>query len=128
MTKLDAHQHFWALERGDYRWLTPALAPLYREFRPQDLSPRLTANGIDGTILVQAAPTVAETEYLLTLADRNEFIRGVVGWVDFEADHAAKDIARLATHPKLVGLRPMIQDIGDDDWMLRQGRCQSKTA
>ena len=119
MTKLDAHQHFWALERGDYGWLTPALGPLYRDFGPQDLSPRLAANGIDGTILVQAAPTVSETEYLLALADRNEFIRGVVGWVDFEAGHAAEDVARLAAHPKLVGLRPMIQDIGDDDWMLR---------
>lgn len=120
MTTLDAHQHFWALERGDYGWLTPALTPLYRDFGPRDLLPKLAANRIDGTILVQAAPTVAETEYLLALADRNAFIKGVVGWVDFEAAGAVEDIARLAAHPKLVGLRPMIQDIGDDDWMLRR--------
>ncbi|MCY4286684.1 MAG: amidohydrolase family protein [Thiotrichales bacterium] len=119
MTTLDAHQHFWALERGDYGWLTPALAPLYRDFGPRDLAPKLAASGIDGTILVQAAPSVAETEYLLVLADRNDFIEGVVGWVDFEAARSVEDIARLATHPKLVGVRPMIQDIGDDDWMLR---------
>lgn len=90
LTKLDAHKHFWAIVRGNHRWLTPAPAPLCREFGPQNLSPRLTANGIDSTILVQAAPIVAETNYLPTLVDRSEFISGVAGRVDFEADHAAK--------------------------------------
>lgn len=116
--KIDAHQHFWALERGDYGWLTPELAPLYRDFSPNELAPILRANGVEGTVLVQAAPTVAETEYLLELADNNSFVLGVVGWVDFDATHAATQIAQLATHPKLVGLRPMIQDIPDLDWML----------
>lgn len=116
--KIDAHQHFWALERGDYGWLTPELAPLYRDFLPNELAPILRANGVEGTVLVQAAPTVAETEYLLELADNNSFVLGVVGWVDFDATHAATQIAQLATHPKLVGLRPMIQDIPDLDWML----------
>lgn len=116
---IDAHQHFWQLDRGDYGWLTPALAPLYRDFMPADLAPHLSRHGIDGTILVQAAPTLAETEFMLDLAERTPFVLGVVGWVDFEASSAADDIARLARHPKLVGLRPMIQDIADDDWMLR---------
>ena len=117
--RLDSHQHFWALERGDYGWLTPDNTPLHRDFGPRDLEPRLAANGIDGSVLVQAAATLAETDYMLSLADGHAFIKGVVGWVDFEAARAVEDIARLAAHPKLVALRPMIQDIADDGWMLR---------
>lgn len=116
---IDAHQHFWQLQRGDYGWLTPDLAALYRDFMPDDLASHLSHNDINGTILVQAAPTVAETEFLLDLADQTPFVLGVVGWVDFEDQSAADDIARLAQRPKLVGLRPMIHDIADDDWMLR---------
>lgn len=116
---IDAHQHFWQLARGDYAWLTPELKVLYRDFMPDDLAPYLSQHGIEGTILVQAAPTVAETEFMLDIADQTPFVLGVVGWVDFEASAAADDIARLAQNPKLIGLRPMIQDIADDDWMLR---------
>tara|TARA_R110002051_G_scaffold271530_1_gene331977 strand:+ start:11516 stop:12343 length:828 start_codon:yes stop_codon:yes gene_type:complete len=116
---IDAHQHFWQIERGDYGWLTPDLAPLYRDFMPEDLVPHLRQNGIDGTILVQAAPSSAETEFLLDIADKTPFVLGVVGWTDFTVASAADDIARLAKNSKLVGLRPMIQDIADDDWILR---------
>ncbi len=116
---IDAHQHFWQLARGDYGWLTPELVPLYRDFMPDDLASLLSHNNIDGTILVQAAPTIAETKFLLEIADATPFVLGVVGWIDFSAPTAVKDIARLAQHPKLVGLRPMIQDIADDDWMLQ---------
>ena len=121
MTRIDAHQHFWTLARGDYGWLTPDLAPIYRDFGPADLAPLLDEAGIDGTILVQAAPTVAETQFLLSIAEETPFVKGVVGWVDFEAPDAPDRIAALATHPALVGLRPMIQDIADPDWMLRDG-------
>lgn len=117
---IDSHQHFWQLDRGDYGWLTPDLAPLYRDYLPDDLAPLLQEAGVDGTIVVQAAATVAETEFMLSLADRHDWILGVVGWVDFESPEAAATIARLAAHPKLVGLRPMIQDIPEDDWMLRE--------
>ena len=117
--KIDTHQHFWKLDRGDYDWLTPDLAPLYRDFLPADLEPLLRENEVVGTILVQAAATVAETEFMLSLADRHDWILGVVGWVDFDSPKAPATIARLCKHPKLVGLRPMIQDIPDDDWMLR---------
>ncbi len=118
--KIDAHQHFWALARGDYGWLTPELAAIYRDFTPGDLAPLLEVAGIDGTVLVQAAPTVAETEYMLSLADQTPVIKGVVGWVDFEAEDAPTQIERLAAHPALVGLRPMIQDIDDPDWITRE--------
>lgn len=115
---IDAHQHFWQLARGDYDWLTPDLTTLYRDFLPKDLKPILRQENIDGTILVQAAPTVSETEFMLRIADENPFVLGVVGWVDFASTTAPAEIKRLAKHPKLVGLRPMIQDIDDDDWML----------
>ncbi|MYI69823.1 MAG: amidohydrolase family protein [Boseongicola sp. SB0673_bin_14] len=121
MARIDAHQHFWSLERGDYGWLTPDMKPIYRDFLPGDLKPLLSAAGIEGTILVQAAPTVAETEFMLGLAHDEPFIRGVVGWVDFEDPRGPDEIARLAGHSALVGLRPMIQDIADDNWMLGEG-------
>jgi L-fuconolactonase len=116
--RIDSHQHFWRLGRGDYGWLTPALAPIYRDYLPEHLAPRLARAGIDSTILVQAAPTTDETGFLLDLARRHDFIAGVVGWVDFEADGAPETIASLAGNEKLVGLRPMIQDIPDTLWML----------
>ncbi|ATX75922.1 amidohydrolase family protein [Reinekea forsetii] len=116
--KIDSHQHFWRIDRGDYGWLTPKLELLYRDFLPLDLTSDLASTQVDGTILVQAAPTIAETEYLLTLADQHAFIKGVVGWVDFASTEAPDQIRALAQHPKLVGLRPMIQDIEDPNWML----------
>ncbi|MEQ8813444.1 MAG: amidohydrolase family protein [Thalassobaculum sp.] len=117
---IDAHQHFWRPARADYGWLTPDLAPLYRDFLPGDLAPLMAANGVAGTVLVQAAPTEAETGFLLDLAEANGFVRGVVGWTDLAAPDAPERIAALAAHPKLVGLRPMVQDIADDDWLLRE--------
>lgn len=116
---IDAHQHFWQPERGDYGWLTPELTSLYRDFMPSDLKPHLIQHGIDGTLLVQAAPTPAETAFMLEIAASTPFVLGVVGWADFADADAADTIATLALQDKLVGLRPMIQDIADDDWMLR---------
>ncbi|OYU47735.1 MAG: amidohydrolase [Rhizobiales bacterium PAR1] len=116
--KIDAHQHFWRPARGDYGWLTPELGPIYRDFLPAELAPMLNAAGIDRTILVQAAPTVMETDWLLDLAEKTPFVAGVVGWADFAAPDAATKIAAFGEHPLLVGLRPMIHDIADPDWML----------
>jgi L-fuconolactonase len=116
---LDAHQHFWRLHRGDYGWLKPDMTSLYRDFEPKHLLPLLRQNGIAATVLVQAAPTVAETHFLLSLARQNEFIAGVVGWIDFECEQAADLLAYLCEDEKLVGVRPMLQDMADDDWLLR---------
>jgi L-fuconolactonase len=118
MNRVDSHQHFWRLDRGDYGWLTPALAPIYRDFLPSDLEPQLARTGVTSTIAVQAAPSVEETRYLLQLAREHPFIAGVVGWVDFGADTVADTIAALAADANLVGLRPMIQDMPDSEWML----------
>jgi L-fuconolactonase len=117
-TRIDSHQHFWRRDRGDYTWLTPELAPIYRDYLPGDLAPQLADAGVSSTILVQAAPTTEETRFMLSLASENAFIAGVVGWVDFESAAAPDTIADLARDARLVGLRPMIQDIPDDDWML----------
>lgn len=117
--RIDAHQHFWTLARGDYGWLTPALGPIHRDFGPADLSPLLAAHGIDRTILVQAAPTEAETRFMLDIAAHTPFVAGVVGWCDFEAPDAAERIAQLSGDPLLVGLRPMVHDIADPDWLAR---------
>lgn len=117
--RIDAHQHFWQLERGDYGWLNAELSEIYRDFLPADILPLLNQNSVDKTVLVQAAPTIVETEFLLELAEQHDFIAGVVGWVDMAAPSAASDIRRLAASPWLKSIRPMIQDIADDDWMLK---------
>jgi L-fuconolactonase len=116
--RIDAHHHLWTLARGDYGWLTPALKPIYRDFQLSDLAPHLAAAGIAGTLLVQAAPTEAETLFLLDIADSTEVVRGVVGWIDFDAADGVARIDALAARKLLVGLRPMVQDIADDDWLL----------
>ena len=116
--RIDAHHHLWTLARGDYGWLTPALAPIYRDFQLPDLAPHLSAAGIAGTILVQAAPTEAETMFLLDVAESADLVRGVVGWTDFDAADGVARIDALAARTLLVGLRPMVQDIDDDDWLL----------
>ncbi|QIG94778.1 MULTISPECIES: amidohydrolase family protein [unclassified Bradyrhizobium] len=119
MIRIDAHHHVWTLARADYGWLTPERGPIYRDFGLSDLMPHLAAAGIDGTILVQAAPTEAETAFMLDVAKGSDLVRGVVGWIDFDADDAATRIDAIAGRELLVGLRPMVQDIADDDWLLR---------
>jgi L-fuconolactonase len=118
--RIDSHQHFWRLSRGDYGWLNGENFPkIARDFLPDDLAPLLKGATIDKTILVQAAPSEAETGFLLEVAHATPFVAGVVGWSDFDALDTADRIASLAANPTLVGLRPMIQDIAETDWMLR---------
>ncbi|MIL09687.1 amidohydrolase, partial [Salmonella enterica subsp. enterica] len=116
---IDAHQHFWKVDRGDYGWLDGAPELLRRNWLPADLAPLLKRFGVTRTVLVQAAPTAAETDYLLGLAGAHDFIAGVVGWLDLEADSFGADVARLKQRPKFLGLRPMLQDLDDDRWILR---------
>lgn len=117
--KIDAHQHYWNPARGDYDWMPQDNPTLNRTYGPGDLAPTLEAHGVDGTVVVQAAATVDETEYMLGLADATPSIKGVVGWVNFEDVGQLTVLKRLAQHPKFLGVRPMIQDIPDVDWMLR---------
>jgi L-fuconolactonase len=117
--RLDAHQHFWDLRRCRYDWLRPDHGVLYEDHGPADLAPLLAERGIAGTLAVQASDTVAETRHLLAIAQAHSFVRGVVGWVPLERPEAASTIAELARDARLVGLRPMLQDLAQDDWILR---------
>lgn len=118
--KIDAHQHYWHPARGDYDWMPQDNATLNRAYLPADLAPALARHRIRGTVLVQAAATVNETEYMLGLADATPSIKGVVGWINFEDAGQLTTLKRLAAHPKFLGVRPMIQDIPDAGWMLRE--------
>lgn len=118
--RIDAHHHFWSPARGDYGWMASAAAKqLRRPFGPPDFEPFRSAFGIDRTVLVQAAPTVFETEYMLGLADATDYVAKVVGWIDFENRNDLKHLERFKAHPKFSGVRPMIQDLPDAQWMHR---------
>lgn len=118
--RVDAHHHVWRLDRGDYYWLTPALKAIYCDFTLDDLRPLLDASGVRTTVLVQAAPTVAETEFLLATARASDgLVRGVVGWIDLASRDAITTLSRLAHDPLFKALRPMLQDLPDPEWILR---------
>lgn len=115
--RIDAHQHYWKTSRIDYGWLKPSVGKIYADFMPGQLKPLLKQFYIQKTVVVQAAPSREETEFLLRLADKEESIAGVVGWLDLEADNFEKEWDCLRSNPKFVGLRPMIQDL-PSDWVL----------
>jgi L-fuconolactonase len=117
--RIDAHQHYWQPGRGDYDWMPKDDPILSRPYFPADLAPALEAAGITKTVLVQAAATVEETEYMLGIADAAPSVGAVVGWIDFENKAHLEQLVRLKNHPKFAGVRPMIQDIDDVNWMLR---------
>lgn len=118
--RIDAHQHFWRPSRGDYRWLRadePALVPIHRNVEPEELRPLLARHGVVKTVLVQAADSEAETEYMLSLARRHGFIAGVVGWVDLSDASAVATLRRWAAERAFKGVRPMLQDLSESDWI-----------
>ncbi len=125
---VDSHVHLWDPARGDYGWLTPELTGLYRRFETEELHALLDACHVDGVVLVQAAPTVEETKYLLGIAERTPWVFGVVGWIDFDANDVADAIASLGKHRKLVGVRPMLQDLKDPEWILDPRRAPALAA
>ena len=116
---VDAHFHCWQLARRDYGWLTPEFAPIYRDVHVEDWHEQAAPRGVAGGVLVQAAPTQAETEFLLLQARAHPAVLGVVGWVDLLAPDAAHRVRQLARDPLLKGLRPMLQDIPDRRWILQ---------
>ena len=117
--RIDAHQHFWRYESGEYGWIDDSMAVLRRDFLPADLEPQMRAAGFDACVAVQTRQTLAETQWLLDLADRHPFIAGVVGWVDLQSPAAAAEIEVLSRRPRLVGLRHIVQSEPDDAFLLR---------
>ncbi len=116
---VDSHQHFWKLSRGDYEWMSPEFKKIYRDFSPSDLEPLIEESGVTNTIIVQAAATIEETQFMLNIANQTSFVSGIVGWVNFESTNVENDIDQLSLDPLLKGFRPMIHDISDKNWMLR---------
>jgi len=117
--RIDSHQHFWKYHPEDYPWMTDAHQAIRRDFLPEHLEPLLQSHEISGCIAVQAMQQLRETDFLLSLASENSFIKGVVGWVPFCDSAVEADIERYSNNTSLVGFRHIIQDERDDNFMLR---------
>jgi L-fuconolactonase len=114
---VDSHQHFWQLGRFDYPWMSPAVEVLCRDYLPPELEPILHRHGVQQTVLVQASNSLAETHWLLELADRNSFIAGVVGWVDLTVPSCEQQLAEFIAHPRFKGVRHLVESEPADDWL-----------
>ena len=114
---IDSHQHFWQVGRYDYPWMNPDLGALYRDYLPETLQPILKECGVAKTILVQASNSLAETDWLLSLADRHRFIAGVVGWVDLTYPGIAQDLEVFTADPNFKGVRHLVESEPADDWL-----------
>ena len=117
---IDAHQHFWKIGEYDCTWPTPELSAIYRNFLPADLEPLAKQLGVSGSVLVQSQESDLDTDFLLQLAANSSFVKAVVGWVDFTSVSVVERIGMLAAqHNKLRGLRPMLQSMPEDSWILK---------
>lgn len=116
--RIDAHQHFWIYNEKEYGWITDDLNKIRRNYKPEDLFKELKTNQFDGSIAVQARQSLEETEWLLQLADENDFIKGVVGWVDLRSNHLESQLKRFCKHKKFVGVRHVVQDEPDNQFVL----------
>ena len=120
MKVIDSHQHFWDPSRGDYHWMPKDNPILNRKYEVKDLTEASGSIDLHKTILVQAAATNAETEYMLHIAESSDLVCGVVGWVNFEDKNQLNQLRIFSKHPKFIGVRPMIQDIPDENWVLNK--------
>ena len=117
--RIDAHQHFWDLDRFPYPWMPPAPSPLRRKFLPEDLQPILERNRFDGSIVVQATTVPEEGPWLLEFASTHPMVLGVVAWVDLTDPALGKTLDRLQANRKFSGIRHPVHDEPDDRWLLR---------
>jgi L-fuconolactonase len=118
--KIDAHQHFWKYNSTEYAWIPDSMKVLRRDFLPEDLLKELKKTGFEGSVAVQARQTLEETRWLLKLADEFNFIKGVVGWIDLCSPGAADQLSEFSSHRKFAGVRHVLQDEPDDQFMLRE--------
>ncbi|MEX2114588.1 MAG: amidohydrolase family protein [Pirellulales bacterium] len=117
--RIDAHHHCWQLDRFNYPWMTPDLKPLLRNFGPGDLHPLLAIQRFDRSVLVQTISSLDETRWFLELAERHDWIAGVVGWVDLTDPTLDNTLDELQRHPKFVGVRHQVHDEPDPRWLVR---------
>lgn len=106
---IDSHQHFWIFDEERDSWITPDMEVIRRNFLPEDLWPVLKSNKVDGCVAVQASQADSETEFLLHLAEANDFVKGVVGWVDLRAANLYDQLERYSQFEKLKGFRHVAQ-------------------
>jgi L-fuconolactonase len=116
--RIDSHQHFWTYSAADYPWIGAGMERLARDYLPADLAPLLAAEGIAGSVAVQARQSVAESRRLVALAEAHPFVKGVVGWVDLRSDRVGDDLQSLAANPRFVGVRHVVQDEPDPRFLL----------
>jgi len=116
---VDSHQHLWQIGKNGHEWPTPDLDPIHRDFVTADLTAVTGAAGVGATVLVQSQPADIDTDWMLDIAEGTPLIQGVVGWADLAAPDAPRRLAELARRPKLKGIRPMLQGLADDNWILR---------
>jgi L-fuconolactonase len=121
---IDAHQHFWRYSAEEYPWIDDYMGALKRDFLPEHLRQEIAQCEIDATIAVQAQQSEDETRWLLEIADSHPFVVGVIGWVDLQADAVRAQLAALAAHPKLLGVRHIVQSEPDDRFLLRPAVCR----
>jgi L-fuconolactonase len=117
--RIDAHQHFWDLDRFPYPWMPPSPSPIRRNFMPEDLHPILERNRFDGCVVVQATTHPGEAPWLLDLAKQHAFILGVVAWADLTDPHLGKTLDSLQSNPRFKGIRHPVHDETDDRWLVR---------
>jgi L-fuconolactonase len=118
--RIDAHQHFWNLEKVKYPWLVPAFGPIYRTIEAAELEPLLKANGIDKTIIVQAMDSYEDTDYMLETAAQYDWVAGVVGWVPLnKPNEAAKKLEEYTKNPLFKGVRHLIHEEKDPNWVVQ---------
>lgn len=116
---IDSHQHFWQVGRFDYPWMSSDLGVLYRDYLPNELEPIIQKNGVNKTVLVQASNSIAESRWLLELANANSFIAGVVGWVDLMSPEINTQLDELCADPKFKGVRHLVESEPEDDWLVQ---------
>jgi L-fucono-1,5-lactonase len=118
--KIDAHHHFWKYTTAEYGWIEDSMKVIRRDFLPADLEKEIRAAGIDGVVSVQARQTLEENHFLLDLAHRNDFIRGVVGWAPLTEANVKAVLEQFAAQPKAKAIRHTLQGEADDRYMLRE--------
>ena len=118
--RIDAHQHFWIYSPEEYGWIDDSMRAIRRNFLPEDLEPELHQNGFAGSVAVQARQTLEETRHLLSLADQNPKILGVVGWLDLRSRDVSADLRKVSINPKFVGVRHIVQSEPDERFLLRE--------
>ena len=126
--KIDAHQHFWQYNPIRDSWISSEMSLLRQDFMPEDLAPHLIKNGVSGCLTVQADQSENETRFLLGLAGKYDFIKGVVGWVDFTAANIEERLEYWSGFDKLKGFRHIIQAEPDGEFMLRPDFCRGISA